>query len=56
MSTVDDDSWLGLPLKRHPKYVRVDVHRSFIYAKILDDNRCLMKMVLNGDPHIPYIP
>lgn len=56
MSTIEEDEWMGVTLKRHPKYVRADVHRSFIYAKILDDNRCLMKMVINGDPHIVCIP
>ncbi|TNV77941.1 hypothetical protein FGO68_gene8534 [Halteria grandinella] len=56
MCTVDEDSWLGVALKRNPKYVRVDVHRSFIYAQMLDPTHCTLKMVINGDPHITFIP
>jgi hypothetical protein len=57
LSTIGGDSWLGIPLKRNPKkYIRFDMHRGFIYAKKLGENRSQIKLVVNGDPHIPIIP
>jgi hypothetical protein len=56
MSSVTSDSWLGHKLKRTPTYVTCDVHKAFIYAKMLDDGKCQMKMIANADPHIEYIP
>ena len=56
MSSVVGDSWLGNEIERNKKYVTTDIHKAFIYAKRLSDERCLMKMVINADPHIDYIP
>ncbi len=56
MSSIEGDSWLGHHLKRNSNYVTVDIHKAFIYAKLLDDNRCQMKMICNADPHLDYIP
>lgn len=56
MSTVDGESWLGTPIQDNKDYVTVDIHRAFIYAKILEEDKCLMKMIVNADPHIDYIP
>lgn len=58
MSSAKGDNWLGTKLNRNPSYVTTDVHKAFIYAKpVGDDNKkCIMKMIMNADPHIDYIP
>ena len=56
MRSVEGDSWLGIPITRNDKFVKADIHRAFVYAKVLGDGRTLVKMVINGDPHMEYIP
>ena len=33
-----------------------DIHKAFIYAEVIDENNCRLKMIINADPHIDYIP
>jgi len=56
MCSVEGDSWLGIPITRSDKFVKCDIHRAFIYAKVLGEGRTLVKMVINGNPHMDYIP
>ena len=56
MSSVDSDTWLGYPIARTKGNVTIDVNKAFVYARMLDENRCVMKMIVNADPHIDYIP
>ena len=56
MSSVEGGTWLGHKLKRNTNYVNADIHKAFIYAKMLENNQCQLKMIINADPHIEYIP
>ena len=58
MSSVDTEgsSWLGNEIKNNSSYVYTDIHKAFIYAEVLDENRCRMKMIINADPHVDFIP
>ena len=56
MSSVEGDQWFGIPIKRDPKCVTTDIHKAFIYAKALSDDQCVLKMIVNADPHLDYIP
>ena len=56
MSTVNEDSWLGTPVNKNKDYVSADINKALIYAKIIDDNTTLVKIIVNADPHIDYIP
>ncbi len=56
MSSIFEDSWLGHKIQRDPKNVTTDIHKAFIYSKSLGDDKCLLKMVVNADPHLDYIP
>jgi hypothetical protein len=56
MSTVNEDSWFGTPVNKNKDYVSADINKALIYAKIIDDNTTLVKIIVNADPHIDYIP
>jgi len=56
MSSVEEEEWLGQKIKRDPKHVTTDIHKAFIYTKSLSPDKCLLKMVINADPHLDYIP
>jgi hypothetical protein len=56
LSSVFGDSWLKFNLKRDKKYIPFDVHKALIYGKMLGDNKCIMKLIINVDPHIDKIP
>ncbi|CDW81454.1 protein kinase domain protein [Stylonychia lemnae] len=56
LSSVEKDSWFGTSIQRDPKCVYMDIHKAFIYAKALDKNTSVLKMIQNVDPHLDYIP
>lgn len=56
MSSVIGDEWFGHKLERDTKCVTTDIHKAFIYAKALTKERCVIKMIINADPHLDYIP
>ncbi len=56
MSTVDTDSWFGIPIPRNEKCVPTDIHKAFIYAKSMGREETKLKMIINVDPHLDYIP
>ena len=56
MSSVVGNEWLGRKFERDPKCVTTEIHKAFIYVKPLSENSCLLKMIINADPHLDYIP
>ena len=56
MSSITGDSWLGHEIKRDPNMVAVDVHKAAFYVKSLAEDRQLLKIIVNADPHLDYIP
>lgn len=56
MSSVEGDKWFGHDLKRDPNTVETEVHKAFMYAKALNPNQCVLKMIVNANPHLDYIP
>lgn len=56
MSTVSQDSWLGTPIALNKDFVKLDIHKALIEAKVLSESKCQIKIVMNADPHIDYIP
>lgn len=56
MSTVSQDSWLGTPIALNKDFVKLDIHKALIKAKVLSESTCQIKIVMNADPHIDYIP
>ena len=56
LSSAEGDSWFGTPIHRDPKCVTFDMHKAFIYTKAISPNECVLKMIVNADPHLDYIP
>lgn len=56
LSSFKGDDWFGTKLQRNPKYVENDIHKAFIYAKAIDQNRCVIRKIVNADPHLDLIP
>ena len=57
MSSVESDEWFGKKIThKDPKCVTTEIHKAFIYAKAIDKNRSVIKMIVNADPHLDYIP
>ena len=56
MCSVKSDHWLSVPIQRSKKFVTMDIHRAFVYAKVLDENRTQLKIVFNVDAHLKSIP
>ncbi len=56
MCSVTDNQWLGIPINRSKKFVTMDIHRAFAYAKVLGEKETLVKFVFNVDAHIKSIP
>lgn len=36
--------------------MHLDIEKALIEAKVVSESKCRMKMVINIDPHIDYIP
>ena len=43
-------------MHRDPEICAVDVHKAAFYAKSLGEDRQLLKIIGNADPHLDYIP
>lgn len=56
MSSIQGDDWFGTKLPRDSKCVETEIHKAFIYAKAIGENRCVIKKIVNADPHLDYIP
>ena len=56
MCSVKGDSWLGIPLNRNDKNVTCDINRAFVYAQVLGEGRTFVRIVINSDPHMDYVP
>ena len=47
---------MGQQAKRNADVVFMEFHKAFMYAKYLEPDKCLLKMVMNIDPHMAYLP
>lgn len=56
LSSAEGDSWFGTPITRDPKCVTFDMHKAFMYTKAISPTECVLKMIVNADPHLDYIP
>ena len=56
MSSIPGSSWLGKDIKRDPNHVCIDVHKAAFYVKSIGENRQMLKIISNADPHLDYIP
>ena len=56
LSSISGQSWLGHPIQRDPQICAIDVHKAAFYAKSLGENRQLLKIIANAEPHLDYIP
>ena len=56
MSSAVGDTWFGIPIPRDPKCVGTDIHKAFIHAKAMGKGVSKLKMIINVDPHLDYIP
>jgi hypothetical protein len=56
MSSVEGESWLGTKINRDKSLVTTEIHKAFIYVTAPEKNKCRLKMIINADPHIHYIP
>jgi hypothetical protein len=56
MSSVEGDSWLGNKFSRNSDNVTTQVHKSFMCVEPISSTQCRLKMIINADPHLDYIP
>lgn len=56
LSSAEGDDWFGHNIQRNKNYVETHVHKAFIYVKSITKETCLLKMIINADPHLDYIP
>ena len=56
LNSVEGDSWFGHKINRTEKLVTTDIHKALIYITQESDNSARMKMIINADPHLDYIP
>ena len=56
MNSVEGNSWMGNKFERNENYVTCEIHKAFLYAEFINEEKCLMKLVMNADPHLNYVP
>ena len=56
MSSISGNEWFGIKINKNKKEVELNLHKGFIYVQAIDKKKCRMKMIINIDPHMDYIP
>jgi len=56
LSSVEGESWLGYPAVRDKKTVEIDIKKAFIIMNPIGTNLTKLRIIINLDPHIDYIP
>ena len=57
LRSIHGNTWLnGITIERNPQTVYADINDSCMYIKQLGENRHILKIALNGDPKINFLP
>ena len=56
MDTIKGDEYFGLELKRHESVAEMVIDQSFAYIAPVGPNKTILKMFMNANPLLDYIP